>query len=89
METTPKTLHISLFWNPGVFIDTREEGGQGTASGPKRGRGRCRTAAEMRLGPRFRGLTGAARVVHLPSVPCQVMCPVSSFAFLVLTNQLL
>jgi len=29
METTPTTLHISLFWNPGVFIDTREEGARG------------------------------------------------------------
>ena len=36
MKTTPKTLHIQL-WNPrGVFIGTREEGGQGTNPSPKR-----------------------------------------------------
>ena len=39
MKTTPKTLYIFNSGTQGVFIATREEGGQGTNPGPKRGRG--------------------------------------------------
>ena len=60
MKTTPKTLHIPSLEPRGVFIATREEGGQGTGPGPKRGRGHGRTAAKTRPGPRFRGHTAEA-----------------------------
>ena len=45
MKNYPK-LCISPVWNPkGGFIATREEGGQGTNLGPKRGRSRGPTVA--------------------------------------------
>ena len=48
MKTTLK-LCISSLGNPrGVFIATREEGGQGTNPGPKRRARRGRMAAETR-----------------------------------------
>ena len=65
------------------FIGTREEGGQGTNPGPKRGRGCGRTAAEMRLWPRFRGYRLAARAAlrtaRCPFGPLSDLLPVSGF----------
>ena len=45
MKITPKTLHVLALKPQGVFIATREEGGQGTGPGPKRHRGRSHTGA--------------------------------------------
>ena len=45
MKTTLNSVYLQL-WNPrGVYIGTREEGGQGTNPGPKRGRSRGHTVA--------------------------------------------
>ena len=45
MKTTPNSVYPQL-WNPrGVFIASREEGGQGTNPGPKRGARRGPVAA--------------------------------------------
>ena len=73
MKTTPK-LCISCFsGTQGVFIATREEGGQGTGPGPKRGRDRGHTGAAR----------AALRARAVPSVPCQVLCLVLSLQPLV------
>ena len=61
MKTTPKTMYILALKPQGAFIATREEGGQGTNPGPRRGRDRGRMAAETWPRPRFRGNTVAAR----------------------------
>ena len=59
IKTTLK-LCISPLWNPrGVFIGTREEGGQRTSPGPKRGRGRGHTVAA-------RAALGAAHYLVCP-----------------------
>ena len=61
MKTTLFSVYLPTEDPRGFFIGTREEGGQGTTSGPKRGRGRDGTTAETRPMPRFRDPTGAAR----------------------------
>ena len=67
----------------GVFIATREEGGQETGPGPKCGRGRGCTAAETRPRPRFRGPTRAARAaLRAARGPvCPLSGPVPGFWF--------
>ena len=59
-ENYPKTLYISLFWNPGGIYRHQGRGGQGTNPGPKRGRSRGRTAVKKQPRSCFRGRTGAA-----------------------------
>jgi len=81
METTPKTLHISLFWNPGGIYRHQGRGARGL---PLVQNAATATAAAL-LGQRARRFEPRA----IPSVPCQVLCPVSGFAFMILTNQLL
>ena len=70
-------LCISPVWNPrGVFIATREEGGQETSPGPTRGRGRGHTRTA-------RAALRAARCLV-----CPLSAPVPGFWFqpLVLTE---
>ena len=71
MKTTPKTLYIFNSRTQGVFIATREEGGQGTNPGPKRGRSRGHKVAA-------RAALRAARCLFCP--------PVSSCARFLVSN---
>ena len=59
MRTTLNLAYLQRRNPRGVFIATREEGGQETGPGPKCGRGRGCTAAETRPRPRFRSPLGA------------------------------
>ena len=74
MKTTLNSIYLPSENPRGVFIGTREEGGQGTNPGPKR---RARRGRVRRFEPRA-----------VLSVSCQFQCPVSGLQPLVLTNQL-
>ena len=85
-------LCISQVWNPrGLFIATREEGGQvlaQNAAGAAAVRPRKHSPGHVSaaiLGPRARRFE--PRVV--PSVPCQALYPVSSLQPLVFTESAL
>ena len=58
-----------------VFIGIRDEGGQGTNPGPKRGAPRAHVAAETRHMPRFRGSTLAARAAPPACPPQKLRAP--------------
>ena len=83
IKITPNSAYLPSGNPTGVFIDTRATGGQGTDPGPKRAARRGRTAAETRLGPRFRGPLVAARVaLRAARGPfCLLSGPVPGFVF--------
>ena len=70
MKTTPKTLYISNSGTQGVFIATKEEGGQGTNPDPKGGRGRGHKVAAR----------AALRAVRGPVCPLSGSVPGFGFA---------
>ena len=53
MKTTPNSAYVPSANPRGVFIGTREEGGQGTNPGPKRGLDRISAAIRPRRTRRF------------------------------------
>ena len=69
MKTTPNFAYPCSETPGGVFIATREEGGQGTGPGPKRGRGRGHTRAAR----------AALRAARGPV--CPLSGPVPGFVF--------
>ena len=83
MKLLLKLCIYSTLEPKGVFIGTREEGGQGTNPGPKRRARRDRTAAETRPKPHFRGHQVVARAALrvARSLVCPLSVPEPGFGF--------